>query len=97
MLDRIKDIGCHSISLHVKIDNHAAIQFYLRNDFAKLELMTDYYCIDGINYDAWRMGKVLGTTTKENSGISNWIIRKYHDVYQYCTGAYQSSQRETNV
>jgi hypothetical protein len=92
MIERLKEMGCQSISLHVKIDNHAAIQFYLRNDFAKLELLTDYYNIDGISYDAFRMGKIFYAKTKESS----WISRKYQELFEYCTGAYPS-QRETNV
>ncbi|GAM22325.1 hypothetical protein SAMD00019534_055000 [Acytostelium subglobosum LB1] len=73
LIDHICDIlekqRCKLASLHVKVDNKEAIQFYQRNGFTIDEHLVDYYLIQDIKYDALKMTRMLRHDAR-NSWIS---------------------------
>jgi len=68
MIHLLENTGCESIALHVKSDNSAALQFYLRNGFQQKRLLREYYLINGKYYDSYKMEKRLSNTSS-----SSWI------------------------
>eukprot|EP00164_Ancoracysta_twista_P019473 GFYU01034284.1.p1 GENE.GFYU01034284.1~~GFYU01034284.1.p1 ORF type:complete len:198 (+),score=18.01 GFYU01034284.1:73-666(+) len=58
---------CSRVTLHVKTDNSSALQFYQRNDFSIVCVMTDYYNIHGDQFDAFRLVHCIKDAPKMNA------------------------------
>ena len=59
MIDHASQLGLRYVFLEVAVDNPQALAFYVQHGFKLNAYLPNYYNIDGILVDAWRMYCVL--------------------------------------
>ena len=64
-----RDTSCGALYLHVIPYNHAAIRFYEKLGFYRVSTISDYYTIDGKNYDCYLYAKYYHGTYSSISHI----------------------------
>ncbi|GBG24963.1 N-alpha-acetyltransferase 60 [Hondaea fermentalgiana] len=70
--------ACGVVYLHVITYNEAALRFYERHGFRRVETLTDFYRIDGRSYDAYLYAKFLGEAKPDTSPKTLWAAFVQH-------------------